>query len=120
VDISSLTLTGEEKGIITAIYPVTYRSGQGASGSKLRRIAITTSRIRVFDRTRLSRPINPRLGKDWMKWPFTNEGPGSPVSPGSSGTTVAPSGPLLLRGTISTVSLLSLRFLPSSETTNTQ
>jgi hypothetical protein len=55
-----------------------------------------------------------------MKWPFTKEELGSPVSAGGSGTTVAPSGPLLLRGTISTVSLLSLRFLPSSETTSTQ
>jgi len=48
VDISSLTLTGEEKGMMTAICPVVYRSGQGVSGSKLRRIVITTSRIRVF------------------------------------------------------------------------
>jgi len=102
------------------IAPAVYRSGQGASGSKLRRIAITTSRIRVLDRTRLSRSISPCLGKDWMKWPFTKEGPRSPVSPGGSGTTVAPSGPLLLRGTISTVSLRSLRFLPSSETTSTR
>jgi hypothetical protein len=95
-------------------------SGQGASGSKLLRIAITTSRIRALDKTRLSRSSNPRLEKVCMKWPFTNDGPGSPVSPGDSGTTVAPTGPLLFKGTIRTVSVLSLRFLPSSEMINTQ
>ena len=83
-------------------------------------MASTTSRIRVFDRTRRSRSSSPRLGNDCIKWPLTNDAPGSPLSPVGNRTTVGPSGPLLLRGTISTVSLLSLRFLPSSETTSTQ
>src|SRR5580704_3078459 len=81
---------------------------------------MTTSRILVFERTRRSRSSSARLGNVWMKCPLTKDGPGSPVSPGGSGTIVAPSGPLLLRGTISTVSVLSLRFLPSSDTTRTQ
>jgi hypothetical protein len=65
VDISPWTLMGEEKRCFLQSSSLQiYRSGQGASGSKLRRIAITTSRILVFDRTRLSRSSKPRLGKD--------------------------------------------------------
>jgi hypothetical protein len=47
----------------TSSPPQVVRSGHGASGSKLLRIAITTSRIRVFDRTRLSRSSRARFGK---------------------------------------------------------
>ena len=55
-----------------------------------------------------------------MKWPFTKDGPGRPVSPAGSWMTVAPSGPVLLRGTIRTESLRGLLFLSSRETTRTQ
>jgi hypothetical protein len=52
------------------------RSGHGASESNPRRMAITTSRIRVFESTRLSRSSSPRLGKVWMKCPCQLEDDG--------------------------------------------
>ena len=84
--------------------------GQGASGSKLRRIAITTSRIRAVDSTRGSRFMSACFGSVCTKCPLIKEGPGKPLSPDGSAITVAPSGPLLLKGTTITLSLRWLRF----------
>src|ERR1022692_3668671 len=55
-----------------------------------------------------------------MKWPFNQEGPGSPVSPGSNRKVVGPSAPWLPNGTIKTESTRSLIFRESSDTTRTQ
>lgn len=94
--------------------------GQGASGSKLRRIASTISLIRVAERMRLSCVSSAHFARVCMKCPFTKDGPGRPVSPGGSSITVDPSGPVLLNGTINTESFRSLRFLWSRETISTQ
>jgi hypothetical protein len=59
-----------------------YRPGQGASGSKLRRIAITTSLMRVPASIRLSCASSTFFGMTCMRCPFTKDGLGSPVSPG--------------------------------------
>src|SRR5271157_4592625 len=55
-----------------------------------------------------------------MKWPFSQDGSGSPVSPGSSRKVVGPSAPWLPNGTIKTESTRSLRLRESSDTTRTQ
>src|ERR1022692_4408796 len=55
-----------------------------------------------------------------MKWPFSQDGPGSPVSPGSNRKVVGPSAPWLPNGTIRTESTRSLLFRESSDTTKTQ
>src|ERR1035437_9713023 len=55
-----------------------------------------------------------------MKWPFSHDGPGSPVSPGSNRKVVGPSAPWLPNGTIRTESTRSLRLRESSDTTRTQ
>src|ERR1039457_2474256 len=55
-----------------------------------------------------------------MKWPFSQDGPGSPVSPGSNRTVVGPSAPWLPNGTIGTESTRSLVLRESSDTTKTQ
>src|SRR5437870_9670686 len=55
-----------------------------------------------------------------MKWPFTQDGPGSPVSPGSNRTVVGPSAPWLPNGTIRTESTRSLMLRASSDITKTQ
>src|ERR1035437_1170004 len=55
-----------------------------------------------------------------MKWPFIQDGPGSPVSPDSNRMVVGPSAPWLPKGTIRTESTRSLRLRESSDTTRTQ
>src|ERR1035437_2313519 len=55
-----------------------------------------------------------------MKWPFSQDGPGSPVSPGSNRKVVGPSAPWLPNGTIRTESTRSLALRESSDTTRTQ
>jgi hypothetical protein len=55
-----------------------------------------------------------------MKWPFSQDGPGSPVSPGSNLKVVGPSAPWLPKGTIRTESTRSLMLRESSDTTKTQ
>jgi len=54
------------------------------------------------------------------KWPFSQDGPGSPVSPGSNRKVVGPSAPWLPNGTIRTESTRSLTLRESSDTTRTQ
>src|ERR1035438_6743447 len=55
-----------------------------------------------------------------MKWPFIQDGPGSPVSPDSNRMVVGPSAPWLPKGTIRTESTRSLRLRESSDTIKTQ
>src|SRR5450756_853160 len=55
-----------------------------------------------------------------MKWPFSHDGPGSPVSPGSNRNVVGPSAPWLPNGTMRTESTRSLILRESSDTTRTQ
>src|SRR5437762_7864117 len=55
-----------------------------------------------------------------MKWPFSQDGPGSPVSPGSNRKVVGPSAPWLPNGTIRTESTRSLILRESSDITKTQ
>src|ERR1035441_1404583 len=55
-----------------------------------------------------------------MKWPLSQDGPGSPVSPGSNRKVVGPSAPWLPNGTIRTESTRSLMLRESSDTTRTQ
>src|ERR1022692_5107613 len=55
-----------------------------------------------------------------MKWPFSQDGPGSPVSPGSNRRMVGPSAPWLPKGTIRTESTRSLMLRESSDTIKTQ
>src|ERR1035441_4864607 len=55
-----------------------------------------------------------------MKWPFSQDGPGSPVSTGSNRKVVGPSAPWLPEGTIGTESTRSLVLRESSDTTKTQ
>src|ERR1022692_2940075 len=55
-----------------------------------------------------------------MKWRFSQDGPGSPVSPGSNRRVVGPSAPWLPKGTIRTESTRSLMLRESSDTTRTQ
>src|ERR1035437_3600948 len=55
-----------------------------------------------------------------VKWPFSQDGPGSPVSPGSNRKVVGPSAPWLPNGTIRTESTRSLVLRESSDTTKTQ
>src|SRR5258705_11228434 len=55
-----------------------------------------------------------------MKWPFSQDGPGSPVSPGSNRKVVGPSTPWLPNGTIRMESTRSPILRESNETTKTQ
>ena len=55
-----------------------------------------------------------------MKWPFNQDGPSSPVSPGSNRKVVGPSAPWLPNGTIRTDSTRSPALRESSDTTRTQ
>src|ERR1035438_8483481 len=54
------------------------------------------------------------------KWHFSQDGPGSPVSPGSNRRVVGPSAPWLPNGTIRTESTRSLMLRESSDTTRIQ
>lgn len=54
-----------------------------------------------------------------MKWPFSHETPGRPVSPAGIENAVGPSCPAWLKGTIRT-EFIPLRFRASSETITTQ
>src|ERR1019366_9030647 len=55
-----------------------------------------------------------------MKWPLSQDGPGSPVSPGSNRKVVGPCAPWLPNATIRTESTRSLVVRGSCDTTRTQ
>ena len=92
----------------------------GASGSKARRTARLTWRMRLAESARSRRSPRRDFLSVVMKWPFSQEGPGSPVSPASNRKVVGPFAPWLPKGTIRTESTRSLKLRASSETTSTQ
>ena len=97
-----------------------YGTPHGESGSNACRMAWVTWRICRPESARGRRSPRRDFLRVVMKWPFIQEGPGSPVSPGSRRRVVGPSTPWLPNGTIKTESTRSLVFLVSSDTTKTQ
>src|ERR1035437_9613973 len=79
-----------------------------------------TCRIRSAENGRGKRSPSRDFLRVVMKWPFSQDGPGSPVSPGSNRKMVGPSAPWLPNGTIRTESTRSLILRESSDTTKTQ
>jgi len=92
----------------------------GESGSNARWMARLTCRMRAAESGRGKRSPRRDFLSVVMKWPLSQDGPGSPVSPGSNRTVVGASAPWLPKGTIKTESTRSLIFRESSDTTNTQ
>src|SRR5438876_3373774 len=83
-------------------------------------MARLTWRMRTAERGRGNRSPRRDFLSVVMKWPFSQDGPGSPVSPGSNRKVVGPSAPWLPNGTIRTESTRSLILRESSDTTKTQ
>src|SRR5450759_1503982 len=83
-------------------------------------MARLTCRRRIAESGRGRRSPRRDFFRVVMKWPFSHDGPGSPVSPGSNRKVVGPSAPWLPNGTIRTESTRSLRLRESSDTTRTQ
>src|ERR1019366_4874669 len=83
-------------------------------------MARLTWRIRAAESGRGKRSPRSDFLSVVMKWPFSQDGPGSPVSPGSNRKVVGPSAPWLPNGTIRTESTRSLALRESSDTTKTQ
>src|SRR5580700_3920099 len=83
-------------------------------------MARLTCRMRTPESARGKRSPRRDFFSVVMKWPFSQDGPGSPVSPGSNRRVVGPSAPWLPNGTIRTESTRSLMLRESSETTRTQ
>src|SRR5260370_27863608 len=83
-------------------------------------MARLTWRMRTAERGRGNRSPRRDFFSVVMKWPFSQDGPGSPVSPGSNRNVVGPSTPWLPKGTIRMESTRSLILRESSETTKTQ
>src|SRR5664280_784416 len=79
-----------------------------------------TCRIRSAENGRGKRSPSRDFLRVVIKWPFSQDGPGSPVSPGSNRKVVGPSAPWLPNGTIRTESTRSLILRESSDTTKTQ
>src|ERR1035437_5722884 len=83
-------------------------------------MARLTCRRRIAESGRGNRSPRRDFFSVVMKWPFSQDGPGSPVSPGSNRKVVGPSAPWLPNGTIRTESTRSLILRESSDTTKTQ
>src|ERR1035441_6997001 len=83
-------------------------------------MARLTCRMRTAESGRGKRSPRSAFLSVVMKWPFSQDGPGSPVSPGSNRKVVGPSAPWLPNGTIRTESTRSLALRESSDTTRTQ
>src|ERR1700726_286698 len=83
-------------------------------------MARLTWRMRTAENWRGNRSPSRDFLSVVMKCPFNQDGPGSPVSPGSNRKVVGPSTPWLPNGTIRTESTLSLALREPSETTRTQ
>src|ERR1035437_3329955 len=83
-------------------------------------MARLTCRRRIAESGRGNRSPRRDFFSVVMKWPFSQDGPGSPVSPGSNRKVVGPSAPWLPNGTIRTESTRSLMLRESSDTTRTQ
>src|SRR5450432_1338473 len=83
-------------------------------------MARLTCRMRAAERGRGKRSPSRDFLSVVMKWPFSQDGPGSPVSPGSNRKVVGPSAPWLPNGTIGMESTRSLELRESSDTTKTQ
>src|SRR5712691_10615236 len=83
-------------------------------------MAKLTCRIRKAESGRGNRSPRRDFLSVVMKWPFSQDGPGSPVSPGSNRKVVGPSAPWLPKGTIKTESTRSLILRESSDTTKIQ
>lgn len=91
----------------------------GASGSNARLTATDNCRILASDIRRGRRFTNWVFRIVVMKWPFSHETPGSPVSADGIENAVGPSWPALAKGTTRT-ELTGTIFRLSSDTITTQ
>src|ERR1035441_8269736 len=83
-------------------------------------MARLTWRIRAAESGRGKRSPRSDFLSVVMKWPFSQDGPGSPVSPGSNRKAVGPSAPWLPDGTIRPESTLSLMLREPRHTSRAQ